>query len=114
MFFVYILKCADGSFYTGHTDNIEKRLFEHQNHEIKCYTSKRLPIELVYVDTFGTRDEALESERQIKGWSRKKKEALIQEDWQELVRLSAIRKNTDLNLPTLRPFESLRANGEGL
>lgn len=91
-FYVYMLECADGSYYTGHTDNMEKRLFEHQHSEIKCYTSTRLPVELVFVDTTSSRAEALEAERQIKGWNRKKKEALIRGDWNEIKRIASIRK----------------------
>ncbi len=92
-FYVYILKCSDGSYYTGHTDNLEKRLFEHQDSQVKCYTSTRLPVELVFVDTTSSRAEALESEMRIKGWNRKKKEALIKGDWNEIKRLASIRKS---------------------
>ena len=76
-FFVYILKCNDNSFYTGHTDNLEHRIAEHKQGKISGYTSAKLPVELVFMQQFPTRDEALCAERQIKGWSRKKKEALI-------------------------------------
>lgn len=88
-FWVYILKCSDGSYYTGHTDNLEKRLYEHTNKSnLRCYTASRLPIELCFYQTFTTREEALASERQIKGWSRKKKEAMIAGDWAEVSRLA--------------------------
>ena len=83
-YFVYILKCCDGSYYVGHTDNLEKRLAEHQNDVFVCYTSSRLPVSLVFADVFSSRDDAFARERQIKGWSRKKKEALIQGDWEKL------------------------------
>ena len=83
-FYVYILKCNDDSYYIGHTDNIEKRISEHNNNQYNCYTSNRLPVCVVYVQTFGTRDEALSSERQLKKWSRKKKEALIGENWSKI------------------------------
>jgi len=95
-FWVYILKCADGSYYTGHTDNLEKRIAEHQSGQIEGYTQKRLPIEVAFSQEFSSRLEALTSERQIKGWSRKKKEALIRKDWAELSRLSRPKN------PTLR------------
>jgi predicted GIY-YIG superfamily endonuclease len=85
---VYILRCADNSYYTGHTDNLDKRIVEHQTGEIECYTSTRLPLTLVFADEFPTRDEALARERQIKGWSRRKKEAMIRGDWSEVRRLS--------------------------
>jgi tRNA/rRNA methyltransferase len=87
-FFVYILKCNDGSYYVGHTDNMEKRLSEHQLKKFDTYTSKRLPVELIFVQVFGTRDEAFAAERQIKKWTRKKKEALINGDWSQLKLLS--------------------------
>jgi predicted GIY-YIG superfamily endonuclease len=83
-FYVYILKCNDASYYVGHTDNIEKRIAEHNSNEYKSYTSKRLPIEVVFVQLFGSRDEALSAERQIKKWNRQKKEALIEENFSKL------------------------------
>jgi putative endonuclease len=87
-FWVYILKCKDSSFYTGHTDDIEKRIGQHEEGFGCSYTAKRLPVSLVYSHNFPTRLEALISERQIKGWSRKKKEALIRGDWEEISRLT--------------------------
>lgn len=72
-FWVYILRCSDGSYYTGHTDNLEKRISEHQSGRIHAYTSTRLPVELVFEQDSRTREEALAAEQQIKGWSRKKK-----------------------------------------
>ena len=91
-FFTYILRCRDGSYYTGHTDDLEMRLASHQNGTFPCYTWDRLPIALVWSATFATRDEALASERKIKGWSRAKKEALILNDWTEIRRLARSRK----------------------
>lgn len=88
MFNMYILRCADGSYYTGHTDNLERRFHEHQSGTIKDYTYSRRPVELVYHQYFSTRDEALHAERKIKGWSRKKKEAMMRSDWTEVSRLS--------------------------
>lgn len=88
-FWVYILKCADDSYYTGHTDNLEKRMFEHVNGTFPgCYTYKRRPVELVFSQDFNSRYEALASEQQIKGWSRKKKEAMMRDDWAEVSRLA--------------------------
>jgi predicted GIY-YIG superfamily endonuclease len=87
-FWVYILKCSDTTYYTGHTDNLEKRISEHQSGITAGYTSKRLPIRLVFSSEFHSRDEALARERQIKGWSRKKKEALMWDDWTEISRLA--------------------------
>jgi predicted GIY-YIG superfamily endonuclease len=87
-FWIYILKCSDGSYYTGHTDDLEPRIAAHQTGAIKSYTSRRLPVRLVYSEQFTTRAEALEQERRIKGWSRAKKEALIRSDWVELSKLA--------------------------
>jgi len=88
-FWVYILKCADGSYYTGHTDNLETRIEQHKNRFFPgCYTATRLPVEVVYSQELVTRQEALAAERQIKGWSRRKKEAMMRGDWNEVSRLS--------------------------
>jgi predicted GIY-YIG superfamily endonuclease len=92
MFYAYILKCADASYYTGHTENIEARLLAHDSAYYKCYTSTRRPVQLVWCEGFETREEALGSERQIKGSRRSKKDALIAGDWQELVRLARMRR----------------------
>ncbi|WP_283788532.1 GIY-YIG nuclease family protein [Bermanella sp. WJH001] len=88
-FYVYILKCSDGSFYTGHTDNLDKRIYEHQ-YKVhgSCYTASRLPIQLVFQESFRTREDALASEMQIKGWGRKKKQALIEQDWDLISKLA--------------------------
>lgn len=92
-FYMYILKCADDSYYTGHTDNIEKRLAEHTNPSKISYTTTRLPIQLMYLQEFETRVEAIAAERQVQGWSRKKKEALIQGNWNQLIYLYNNKKN---------------------
>ena len=83
-FFVYMLRCVDGSFYAGHTDNIEKRISEHEQGAYCCYTRSRLPVTVVFLQTFTSRDAAFAAERQIKGWSRAKKEALIKKDWNKI------------------------------
>ena len=84
-FVTYILQCSDGSFYTGHTDNLEQRLNQHQTGDIAgCYTVKRRPVVLKWCQEFSTREEAFQAERQIKGWSRRKKQALIDQDWEAL------------------------------
>ncbi|HEY2919151.1 MAG TPA: GIY-YIG nuclease family protein [Candidatus Binatia bacterium] len=87
-FWVYILRCADGSYYTGHTDNLEERITKHRTGEIEGYTSTRLLVRLVFSEQFVTREEALTCELQIKGWNRKKKEALMRWDWAEVSRLA--------------------------
>lgn len=93
MFWTYILHCADGSYYTGHTDNLERRIAQHQAGEFLGYTAMRRPVELAWSQEFVTREEALSAEMQIKGWSRKKKEAMMRGDWGEVSRL-AHNKNT--------------------
>ncbi len=87
-FWVYILRCADGSYYVGHSDDLEQRLRKHESGELGGYTAKRLPVHLVYSEEFLTREDAFAAERQIKGWRRKKKEALMRGDWEELRRLA--------------------------
>ena len=79
-----MIRCADGSYYTGHTDDIERRWAAHQAGEIRGYTSERRPLELVFVEELPTREEALAAELRIKRWSRAKKEALIMRDWHRL------------------------------
>lgn len=74
MFWVYILQCNDKSYYTGHTDNLDNRFAPHQNRMFtRCYTSTRLPVQLIHSQEFSTREEALAAEKQIQGWSRRKK-----------------------------------------
>ena len=87
-FWVYILRCGDGSYYTGHTDNLDKRIAEHEAGEADAYTSARLPVTPVFSQEFSSRSEALACERQIKGWNRRKKEAMMREDWAEVSRLA--------------------------
>ncbi len=88
-FWVYILRCSDGSYYTGHTDDLEKRIGEHQTGAIpSCYTFKRRPLQLVFSQACAIREEALAAEQQIKGWGRKKKEAMMRGDWAEVSRLA--------------------------
>ena len=80
-FWVYMVRCRDGSLYTGHTDNLELRVAKHVAGTYDGYTSQRKPVELVFSYAVATRLEALELERKVKGWSRPKKEALIRNDW---------------------------------
>lgn len=74
---MYILKCADGSYYTGSTIDLERRFWQHQQGEGANYTKKRLPVELVYFEEYDRIDKAYYREKQIQKWSRRKKEALI-------------------------------------
>ncbi|GBH30562.1 TrmJ/YjtD family RNA methyltransferase [Sphingobium xenophagum] len=106
-FHTYMLHCADDSYYVGHTDNLEQRIAQHQSGEIPGYTQTRRPVALVWSQDFGTRDEALSAEQQIKGWSRKKKEGLIAGDWDAI--RQAARKSFDTGLRQAQPL--LRTNG---
>ncbi|MCO6494375.1 MAG: GIY-YIG nuclease family protein [Bacteroidetes bacterium] len=88
-YYTYILKCSDGSYYVGVTNNIEKRYNEHQEGlDTSCYTYKRRPVELVCYEMFIDINQAITREKQLKGWSRSKKEALINSDFNELIKLS--------------------------
>jgi predicted GIY-YIG superfamily endonuclease len=83
-FWTYMLRCSDGRYYTGHTDNLDRRIGEHQTGGFCRFTTRRLPVELVWAEYFPSRIEALEAERIVGGWSRAKKEALIAGDWQRV------------------------------
>ena len=102
-FWAYMLKCSDGSYYTGHTDNLELRLAQHDAGQGCDWTRRRLPVKLMWCENFPTRIEALEAEFRIKPWSRAKKEALIAKDW---ARLSHFARP-----PHERPSTSLGTNG---
>ena len=87
-FWTYLLHCADRTYYTGHTDDLEKRLYQHQEGLLGGYTATRRPVELVWTEAFATREEAKAAELKVKNWSRAKKEALIAGDWDRLKRAS--------------------------
>ncbi|HEY9110882.1 MAG TPA: GIY-YIG nuclease family protein [Rhodanobacteraceae bacterium] len=78
---LYILACADGTLYVGHTDNLDERIRQHDTGKAGAYTAKRHPLKLLHVEEFETRYEALTMERRLKGWSRAKKLAYIAGDW---------------------------------
>lgn len=88
-YYVYILKCSDNSYYTGITSNLERRLHQHENGYYEgSYISSRRPVTLVYYECFHDVRNAIAFEKQLKGWSRKKKEALMRSDWDTLKLLS--------------------------
>jgi|SRR6478672_1924427 len=88
-YFVYILKCNDNSYYTGFTNNLNRRFTEHLHGKNKdCYTYDKRPVQLVWFETFNDVINAIAIEKQIKGWSRRKKEALINKDWEKLIEYS--------------------------
>ncbi len=93
-FYAYILKCSDGSYYTGQTDDLDRRLAEHQIGLIPGYTKGRRPVHLAWCQQFSTREEAKTAEFQMKPWSRKKKEALIAGDF-ELLSTVSKKRNWD-------------------
>ena len=100
-YYVYILKCSDGSYYTGVTNDIQRRLYEHQEGLIEdCFTHDKRPVELLFTEEYHDVNESIGREKQIKGWSRKKKEALINGDFQKLIELSKGR--TPSRHPSLR------------
>ncbi|UOK41490.1 MULTISPECIES: GIY-YIG nuclease family protein [Flavobacterium] len=93
--YLYILECADGSYYTGSTTDLERRLEQHQRGEGANHTKKRLPVKLRYYEEYHRIDQAFYREKQIQGWSRKKKEALMQGNLELLSTLAISYK--DLN-----------------
>ncbi len=86
--YVYILECVDGSFYTGSTWDLERRLWEHQMGSGANFTRKRLPVKLVFFEHYDRVADAYAREKQLQGWSRKKKQALIGADWENVVRFA--------------------------
>ena len=87
-FYAYLLRCSNGAYYAGHTDDLEARFAAHQTGALGGYTSRYRPVELVWSQEFPDRDSAFAAERQIKGWSRAKKEALVRGDWDGVQYLS--------------------------
>lgn len=87
--YTYILECSNGQYYVGSTNDLERRLQEHQAGEGANFTRKHLPVKLVYYEEFQTVEQAFLRERQLHGWSRAKKEALIKGEFDKLPELSA-------------------------
>ncbi|MBU1733491.1 MAG: GIY-YIG nuclease family protein [Gammaproteobacteria bacterium] len=92
--YMYILECADGSYYTGSTWNLEKRLWEHQNGQGAKHTARHLPVKLVYFEEGERIEDVYYREKQIQGWSRKKKQSLIVGNTNALHRLSECQNET--------------------
>ncbi len=92
-FSAYMLHCRGGYFYVGHTDDLDRRIGEHQSGLIPGFTADHLPVDLVWSDSFQTRDDAKAAEKRIKGWSRAKKLALIRGDWEGISVLSKQKDN---------------------
>ena len=88
-FYAYMLRFADGRFHVGHSDDLEKRVAEHESGLVPGFTQERRPVKLVWSENFPTREEAIAAELRINGWTRRKKEALILGDW-ETIRREAV------------------------
>ncbi len=97
--YTYILECNDGTYYTGSTKNLEQRLRQHQSGNGSNYTKKKLPVTLVYLEEFWSVKDAFEREKQIQGWSHKKKKALIENNKRTLKDLSICQNETSSKLP---------------
>jgi putative endonuclease len=92
--YVYILQCSDNSYYTGVTSNIDLRIKRHEEGFYKgSYTYNKRPVKLVYSAMFNDTSQAFAFEKQIKGWSRAKKEALMKNDFDKLIELSNQKKH---------------------
>ena len=87
-FWTYTLRCADGAYYVGHTDDLARRLAMHQDGSLGGFTASRRPVTLMCAESYDSREEAFQRERQLKGWSRAKKEALAAGDWDAVQRLA--------------------------
>ena len=105
--FMYILLCANGNYYTGSTIDLERRLQQHQLGEGANFTRKHLPVKLMYFEEFERIDEAFYREKQVQGWSRAKKEALIKGERNKLHELSECKNETASRLRSkTMPFDS--------
>jgi len=91
---MYIVKCADGSYYTGSTKDLKRRLWQHQNGEGANFTKKHRPVKLVYFEEYTRIDHAFNREKQVQGWSRAKKEALIEGKFKTLPELAVCNNYT--------------------
>ena len=104
--YLYILQCVDGSYYTGSTTNIEFRLWQHQQGEGAKHTAKRLPVKLVYAEVFDRIDVAFYREKQVQGWSRQKKEALIAGEFNKLQTLAVCQNSSHCDGFDVTPMAS--------
>ncbi len=94
-YYVYMLLCNDGSLYVGITNDLERRMWEHENGwSPRCYTHTRRPLRLIYCSEFARVEDAIQWEKQVKGWGRAKKLALADRDWERLKLLSRSRPST--------------------
>lgn len=114
--YMYILECSDGSYYTGSTNDLERRFEQHRLGEGSNHTKKRLPVKLVYFEEYHRIDDAFYREKQIQGWSRNKKEALINnmpddlKKYAECMNESHYRNFAHCSVP----FDSAQGTGQGV
>ena len=88
-YYVYILQCIDDTYYTGVTNDLETCFLYHQNGQNpNSYTCNKRPVEIVFYTEFNDINQAIAFEKQLKGWSRKKKEAVINDEWEKLPNLA--------------------------
>ncbi len=96
--YMYILQCSDDHYYTGSTNDLERRMEEHQNGEGANFTHRHLPFKLIYLEEFERIDDAYFREKQVQGWSRKKKESLVAKKSDLLHELAKCRNETSSEL----------------
>ncbi len=106
-FWAYIIRCSDSLYYTGHTDDLDRRIAQHQTGEVPGFTSIRRPVELMWSESFTTRDEALSAERKVKNWSRPKKEALFRSDWDGVSKAARKPVRSEKADPSIRLLDKL-------
>ncbi|VXC82568.1 TrmH family RNA methyltransferase [Sphingomonas sp. AX6] len=106
-FWAYIIRCSDSLYYTGHTDDLKRRIAQHQMGDVPGFTSVRRPVDLMWSESFSTRDEALNAERKVKNWSRPKKEALFRSDWAGVSKAARKPVRSEAVAPSIRLLDKL-------
>jgi putative endonuclease len=109
---VYILRCSDNSYYVGSTNNLELRISQHQEGLGSQYTRNRLPVELIYTEEFQTVAEAFYREKQIQGWSKCKREALIKGLFDQLKVFSECQNDTSSKLQKDSDTSKVKPHGD--
>jgi len=108
--YMYILECSNGAYYTGSTKDLKRRIRQHQNGKGANFTKKHLPVKLVYFEEFRRIDHAFYREKQIQGWSKKKKEALIAGAFDRLNELAECKNDSHCRHV---PFDSAQGTAFG-
>ena len=108
---MYILLCNDGSYYTGSTNDLKRRFNQHQNGEGANHTKRRLPVQLIYYEEFDRIDKAYYREKQVQGWGRNKKEALINNRRMDLPLLAECKNETHFKNKSPDGFDSAQPTG---